>query len=149
MNTSEYGMVNGRSCSYVKLGRYNNCSLAEMPRTPQLSNEFVNKGALSSADQASAAASAVQSAPVNSTMISSSGAPVVTPVTQVGGSPIGVEGYYDDSANYVPHYNVPNYAPINTNALTHGVPGQCGGYFDIMAAYGADAGNCTTNYIQN
>lgn len=150
MNMNEYGSVNGRSCSYVKLGRYNNCANAEVMRTPTFSSSGgVNNGALSTPAQATSAVAASQSAPVNSNMVTFDGTANATQPENVDEVEIGVEGYYDDSANYVPHYNVPNYAPINTNALTHGAAGQCGGYFDIMAAYGADAGNCVTNYIKN
>jgi len=150
MNMNEYGSVNGRSCSYVKLGRYNNCANAEVMRTPTFTTSGVNNGALSNSAQAAAAVAASQNAPVDSGMVTFDGTQNATPVENPNIVSTGVtEGYYDDSANYVPHYNVPNYAPINTNALTHGAAGQCGGYFDIMAAYGADAGNCATNYIKN
>jgi len=143
--TNEYGSVNGQSCSYVRLGRYNNCSAAEVNRAPVLStNDYVYKGGLPSGS------APPQSAPVNSVMVGSNGQPVATPNPNPLIVNRGVtEGYADDSANYVPHYNVPNYAPINTNSLTYG--GACGGYPNILSAYGGieGGGNCVTNYINN
>ena len=142
--------VNGQSCYYVKLGRYNKCSASEVNSAPVLSTtDYVNKGALPNASQNQVAGSAVQNAPVNPVMVGSGGQPVSTPVSNPSAPKVGVtEGFYaDDSANYVPHYNVPNYAPINTNSLTYG--GNCAGYPNILQAYGSDAGNCVSNFIQN
>jgi hypothetical protein len=142
--TNEYGSVNGQSCSYVRLGRYNKCSAAEVNRAPVLSTtDYTYKGGLPSGSQQS------QNAPVNSIMIGSDGLPVATPNPTPLNVKIGTtEGYADVSPDYVPHYNVPNYAPINTNSLTYG--GVCGGYPDILKAYGGlESGNCVTNFINN
>ena len=142
-HTNEYGSVNGQSCSYVRLGRYNNCSTAEVNRAPVFStNDYTYKGG------ASNSAPAPQNAPVNSIMIGSDGLPVATPNPNPLNVKIGAtEGYADVSPDYVPRYNVPNYAPINTNSLTYG--GTCGGYPDILKAYGTESGNCVTNFINN
>lgn len=154
MNMNGYGSVNGRSCSYVRLGKYNNCANAEVMKVPTFSSVGgVEKGAIPTLEQGELARKAQQESKVGSVMTTFDGTDNAdaVPADQTAEVELGVtEGYYDESANYVPHYNVPNYAPINTNALTHGgAAGQCGGYFDIMAAYGADAGNCVTNYIKN
>jgi hypothetical protein len=50
------------------------------------------------------------------------------------------------AVNYTPSYTVPNYAPIKTTALVY-TGNSCSGYPNIMDAYGKDAGNCVTNYI--
>lgn len=141
--------VNGKSCSYVKLGRYSNCSSAEVANTPSPStSDYVNKGALPNTSQNQSAQSSAQVAPVNPTMVGSNGQPISTPVANPSAPKIGVtEGFYADEGKFVPHYNVPNYAPINTNSLTYG--GNCAGYPNILQAYGSDAGNCVTNFIQN
>jgi hypothetical protein len=144
-HTNEYGSVNGQSCSYVRLGRYNKCSDAEVNRAPVFSTTDYNfKGQIPSAS------ATPQSAPVNSVMIGSDGLPVATQNPNPLNVNVGTtEGYSDVSPNYVPHYNVPNYAPINTNSLTYG--GNCGGYPDILKAYGGmeGGGNCVTNFINN
>jgi hypothetical protein len=43
------------------------------------------------------------------------------------------------------NYIVPSWGAIGYDALTNQTP-SCSGYFDIQAAYGADAGNCQTDY---
>jgi hypothetical protein len=144
--TNEYGSVNGQSCSYVRLGRYNKCSAAEVNKAPVLSTtDYTFKGQIPSAS------TNPQNAPVNSVMIGSDGLPVATPIPNPLNVKVGTtEGYADVSTDYVPHYNVPNYAPINTNSLTYG--GNCGGYPDILKAYGGmegGGGNCVTNFINN
>ena len=109
-HTNEYGSVNGQSCSYVRLGRYNNCSAAEVNRAPVLStNDYTYKGGLPSGGGGGGGGSA-QNAPVNSIMVGSDGLPV-------------------------------------TNSLTYG--GACGGYPNILSAYGSESGNCVTNFINN
>ena len=147
-HTNEYGSVNGQSCSYVRLGRYNNCSAAEVNRAPVLStNDYTYKGGLPSGGGGGGGGSA-QNAPVNSIMVGSDGLPVATQNPNPSIVNTGVtEGYADVSASYVPHYNVPNYQPINTNSLTYG--GACGGYPNILSAYGSESGNCVTNFINN
>ena len=151
--TNEYGSVNGVSCSYVKLGRYNKCSTAEVAKAPQLSSsDYVYNGSIPSASQTAAAQAAAQNAPVNPTMVGSDGQPVAMAPTNVANTTTGVqEGYYYDAVdpNYLPHYNVPNYAPINTASLTYGGNSSCAGYPNIMAAYGENSGNCVTNFINN
>lgn len=42
-------------------------------------------------------------------------------------------------------YIVPVWGAIGYDALTNKVP-NCSGYFDVNAAYGANAGNCQTTY---
>ena len=152
--TNEYGSVNGVSCSYVKLGRYNKCSTAEVATAPQLSSsDYVYTGSIPTASQTDAATAAVQNAPVNPIMVGSNGQPVAMAPTNVVNTTTGVqEGYYYAEAvdpDYLPHYNVLNQAPINTNALTYGGTAACAGYPNIMAAYGSEAGNCVSNYINN
>ena len=148
----EYGFVNGNSCSYARLGRYNNCANAQKTAVPKFATDYVEKPALATAAQTAAAVSLAETAPVSSLPISTDGAitPAVAPVaaTQLPG--VNVEGYAE--ANFVPSYTVPNYPPITTVSLTHGntVPG-CGGYFNILDAYGGMSGQntCTTNFINN
>lgn len=41
---------------------------------------------------------------------------------------------------------VPQYSAIGYDALTHGQSGSCQQYFNIMSAYGKDAGSCQTRY---
>lgn len=43
---------------------------------------------------------------------------------------------------------VPDYATIGYNALTHGDAPSCAGYFSIEGAYGKNAANCNTAYMQ-
>ena len=43
-------------------------------------------------------------------------------------------------------YVVPQWGAISNDALTHGGAGNCGGYFNIQSAYGANAGKCNTEY---
>ena len=154
--TNENGFVNGTSCSYVKLGRYNKCSSAEVAKAPSLSSsDYVYNGAIPTASQTAAAQAAGQMAPVNPTMVGSNGNPVAEIPTNFSNPVAGVqEGYYYADAvdpAFVPHYNVPNYAPINTNSLTYG--GNCAGYVPILKAYGGMGGDggsqCQTNYINN
>jgi hypothetical protein len=152
--TNENGFVNGVSCSYVKLGRYNKCSNAEVAKAPSLSSsDYVYSGNIPSASQAAAAQAAGQTAPVNPTMVGSDGQPVAQIPTNFSNPVAGVqEGYYYADAvdpAYTPSYNVPNYAPINTNSLVYGGNSACAGYPNIMAAYGNESGNCQTNYINN
>jgi hypothetical protein len=153
--TNEYGAVNGVSCSYVKLGRYNKCSTADVAKAPQLStSDYVFSGSIPTASQSAAGKAAAQNAPVNPTMVGSSGQPVAVPPANVADITAGVqEGYYyadPVDPNYIPKYNVPNYAPINTASLTYGGNSACAGYPNIMSAYGGmDSGNCVTNFITN
>jgi hypothetical protein len=196
-NNIERGFVNGMSCSYVRLGRYNNCANKEAQAIPDRKN-YVYKGNIANADQAAAAVAGQQNAPVfppspatltptvagetfrypyNREGFDPTLAPVET-VTQAptpaglvsptyvpgaGGVP-NVAGPYSGvappvpnalpgpvgpDASWVPHYSTPNYPPINTNSLTHGVAGSCSSHFNILTAYGQNADNCVTNFIQN
>jgi hypothetical protein len=47
--------------------------------------------------------------------------------------------------NYTPKYTVPAYE--TSVKLTSG--NTCGGHANILDAYGKEAGNCVTNYINN
>ena len=194
MMNIERGYVNGLSCSYVRLGKYNNCSNAEAPAIPSRAN-YVNKGNIPNADQAAAAVAGQTNAPVNvpstatltpvvpgetfnypynregftanspvtAAPVASAGMVSPTYVPGAGGVP-NVAGPYNGvapplpnavpgpvgaHAAWTPHYSVPNYPPINTNSLTHGVAGSCSSHFNIVDAYGSNAANCTTNFIQN
>jgi hypothetical protein len=49
------------------------------------------------------------------------------------------------NANYTPKYTVPSYD--TSVKLTSG--NTCGGHSSIIDAYGKEAGNCVTNYINN
>jgi len=44
-------------------------------------------------------------------------------------------------------YIVPRYDAISYDALTHGANSGCGGYFNVMQAYGDNAGNCNQRYL--
>lgn len=143
----EYGMVNGKSCSYAKLGKYNDCSRAEVRSTQMPTTNYTSANVDPSAQLVSAANAAAQASPVSPSIVGLEGtmAPVVTSAPTL----VGVnEGFAEP--NYVPSYNVPNYPPINTVSLTHGVQNNCGGYFNIMDAYGGmGSGSCVTNFINN
>ena len=57
---------------------------------------------------------------------------------------------YMHATDVVGHYVVPNYSAIGYNALTHGgATPSCSGYFNIASAYGANAGNCNTQYMNS
>lgn len=156
---SYYGSVNGPACHYARLVRYNKCSLAEVAATPQTSDkDFTFEGPISgsSAARTQAAVEAGMTRP-----------PVVVPTRAPASTgPEGEsfryrEGFTGDAgtgavADYTPTYKVPNYPPINTDALTHGVAYNCGGYFNILDAYsngggasGSGNGGCVTNFVNN
>lgn len=143
----EYGMVNGKGCSYVKLGKYNDCSRAEVRSTQVPVGNYNSANAIPSAAQVAAANAAMQASTVSPSIVSLDG--TTAPIVNSASTLVGVNEPYVDTANYVPSYNVPNYPPINTVSLTHGVQGSCGGYFNIMDAYGENSGNCVTNFINN
>ena len=151
---SYYGSVNGPACHYARLVTYNKCSLSEVAATPQTSDkDFSFKGPIAGAAKAQET--------VQASMVRPAPTPVPTPVPAVAAStgPAAEsfryrEGFTGSAAtgavtDYSPTYLVPNYPPINHNALTHGVVGNCGGYFNILDAYGSSSGNCTTNYVNN
>jgi len=145
---SYYGSVNGPSCHYARLARYNQCSLAEVQATAQpsttdfsfdpLKKKVVQAAATESTLQASMTGRGVPGRPE-----------AVVPLTAA--APNSTEGYAMSGADsdYKPSYVVPNYPPINTDSLTHGVGYQCGGYFNILDAYGSNSSSCVTNYITN
>lgn len=45
-------------------------------------------------------------------------------------------------------YIVPQYSAPGYNTLMHGDVPTCSGYFNIQGAYGQDAANCSTKYVQ-
>jgi hypothetical protein len=66
------------------------------------------------------------------------------------GHPKGVMGTpYVPPTTVVGSYVVPCYKPITYDALTHGsgMPSYAG-YFDITKAYGQNANNCNTRFVQ-
>jgi hypothetical protein len=115
-----YTSVNGPSCSYAKLKTYANCARAEVrPAMP--------------------VAVAAPPAPV---AVAKEGYLDPSPYSLPGSANTGV-------TNYTPSYNVPNYAPIDSNAFS-ATEGSCGGYKKILGAYnGMNGSSCTTNYINN
>jgi len=147
---SYYGSVNGPACHYARLARYNNCSLAEVAATLQTSDkDFKFQGNIPTS-------AAKVEAGVEAGMVRPTRPPAAPPalppaapaasVAQPTAAPV-TEGFTEP--DYTPTYKVPNYPPINTDALTHGVAYNCGGYFNILDAYGSSAGNCVTNYVNN
>lgn len=158
MNSSYYGSVNGPACKYARLVRYNKCSLAEVAATPQTSTSdynFYEKGKGSSAAESAREAEARMrrgftgpAGPVAAGTVNQ-GVPVemAAPAT----TDFRMEGFTGPESEYVPSYKVPNYPPINIDALTHGQAGKnCGGYFNILSAYsGMGGGDCVTNFINN
>jgi len=137
---SYYGSVNGPACHYARLVRYNKCSLAEVAATAQPSDkDFTFKGPIAGSSAAKAEA-AVEA-----------GMGKASPSGPAGESFRYREGFEATGsvADYSPTYKVPNYPAINTDALTHGVAYQCGGYFNILDAYSNSSGNCTTNFVNN
>ena len=45
-------------------------------------------------------------------------------------------------------YIVPNYHAPGYDTLQHGSAPTCGGFFNINSAYGANANNCNTQFVQ-
>lgn len=45
-------------------------------------------------------------------------------------------------------YIVPTYSSPGYNTLSHNAAPSCSGYFNIQSAYGANAGGCSTKYVQ-
>jgi hypothetical protein len=132
---SYYGSVNGPSCHYARLARYNQCSLAEVQATAQPSTtDFTYKPATNASSGPAGAPKKEKYEMMDESMKNST-----------------MEGYAMSGADsdYKPSYVVPNYPPINTDSLTHGVGYQCGGYFNILDAYGSNSSSCVTNYITN
>ena len=139
---SYYGSVNGPACHYARLVKYNKCSLAEVAATPQpTGKDFTYKGPIAGSSAAKAE-SAVEAGMVR---------PKTSPSGPAGESFRYREGFEATGsvAEYTPTYKVPNYPPINTDALTHGVAYSCGGYFNILDAYGSGSGSCVTNFVNN
>jgi hypothetical protein len=139
---SYYGSVNGPACHYARLVRYNKCSLAEVAATAQTSDkDFTFKGPIAGSS-AAAAQAAVVAGMAPSGPAGATGETFRYRESFTGGATGAV-------ADFSPTYLVPNYPAINHNALTHGVVGNCGGYFNILDAYGQGSGSCVTNYVNN
>ena len=172
---SYYGSVNGPACHYARLARYNNCSLAEVAATPQTSGfsglvkdkdynqgandykfdknvpvptlpQFTRPPTRPPGAQTPGAPPAPPAQPPTPPA-----APPAAPPAQPPTAPV-TEGFTEP--DYTPTYKVPNYPPINTDALTHGVAYNCGGYFNILDAYGQNggasgSGGCVTNFVNN
>jgi len=120
--------VNGQSCSYAKLKTYANCARAEV-RPPVPVNVAV----------AAPPAPVSVAAPAESFRMERFLDPSVDSLPGNANS---------GEKNYIPSYSVPNYAPISTDTFT--VSNNCGGYRQILGAYGGMNGSsCTTNYINN
>jgi len=75
--------------------------------------------------------------------------PVVAPVKieSFDPSPTTLPGSAPSAVNYTPSYTVPNYAPVKPTLISAG--NSCAGYPNVIDAYGKNAGNCVTNYINN
>ena len=117
--------VNGLSCSYARLGTYSNCATQEKSVTPS---------------------------PVVAPVVAPVVTPVVTPVVapakeSFDPSPTTLPGSTPSAVNYTPSYSVPNYGPVKPTLIAAG--NSCAGYPNVMDAYGKNAGNCVTNYINN
>ena len=122
------GSVSGNSCAYRRLAVYNNCANMELPKNASSSVYF------SASDKERDTKEFVYTTTKAPTTTAAAAAPVA-------------EGYAEP--NYKPSYTVPEYRAITTDALTHGGKSNgCGGYFNIMDAYGDDAGNCNVSYIK-
>ena len=157
---SYYGSVNGPACHYARLARYNNCSLAEVAATPQTSgfsglvkDKDYNQGANDYKFDKNVPVPTLPQftrpptlPPAAQTPGAPPALPPAAPVAQPPAAPV-TEGFTEP--DYTPTYKVPNYPPINTDALTHGVAYNCGGYFNILDAYSNSSGNCVTNYVNN
>ena len=158
---SYYGSVNGPACHYARLVRYNNCSLAEVAATPQTSGF---SGLVSDKDYDQGANDYKFDKNVPVPTLPQFTRPPTTPASAPAGETFRYrEGFTGDAgtgsvADYTPTYKVPNYPPINTDALTHGVAYNCGGYFNILDAYsqnggasgsGSGSGGCVTNFVNN
>jgi hypothetical protein len=135
--------VNGQSCSYGRLGKYQNCARAE----PGISGNKVTAVPRPVAPAVVAPVAPAVVAPV-------APAPVAAPAKEgyyyLDPSPTSLPGGANTGAtNYTPSYVVPNYPPIDTTAFNSNVM-NCGGYKKILVAYtGMNGSSCTTNYINN
>lgn len=135
------GSVSGASCNYASLGYYNDCSRQEIPRQPD--NTIYS--------QASAAGRDVGEYQYDKVTGGTATSATLPPAVTL--PPRTAEGFEDETpipVQFKPSYTVPQFAAITTDALTHGKrnKGYCGGYFNVMAAYGADSGNCAVNYMK-
>ena len=155
--SSYMSMVNGSACQYKRLATYNKCSEVEgenLSAGGQVSSTDYTgfyKGSQevisASKQQADSLKSEYGEAKEGQTYDGFAYEGFDDPI--MGGSTGAGEAEASASSDYKPTYRVPNYSPINPNSLTHGVPYQCGGYFNILDAYGQSSGNCTTNFINN
>ena len=154
---SYYGSVNGPACHYVRLAKYNRCSLAEAQATPQPSSTDFNyyktetgssAGATEAKVQARMAASGTRGAPESVSAIGGTKESFIEGLDTAAMSGMSEEQIRNmAAADYSPSYTVPNYPSINADSLTYG--SSCGSYPSIMQAYGKNAGNCVTNFITN
>jgi len=131
--------VNGLSCSYARLGKYSNCASAEKSVSPSVV-----------APVAPAPVAPVVPAPVVPAPVVPAPVAPVAPVVKKESfdpSPTTLPVTKPSAVNYTPSYTVPNYGPVRPTLVAAG--NSCAGYPNIMDAYGKDAGNCVTNYINN
>ena len=138
--SSYMSMVNGSACQYKRLAKYNKCSEVE-------GENLSAGGQVSSTDYTGFYKGSQE-------VISASKQQADALKKDYGEAKEGFDdpilgGSTGAPSDYKPTYKVPNYSPINPESLTHGVPYQCGGYFNILDAYGSSAGSCTTNFINN
>ena len=138
--SSYMSMVNGSACQYKRLAKYNKCSEVE-------GENLSAGGQVSSTDYTGFYKGSQE-------VISASKQQADALKKDYGEAKEGFDdpilgGSTGSPSDYKPTYKVPNYSPINPDSLTHGVPYQCGGYFNILDAYGQSSGNCTTNFINN
>ena len=125
MNTNN-GSVNGPSCRYVKFAYYNSCSEDQVKGVDDPNRTDYNF---------------TGSADLDYVFDEKTGTYIKKESFR--------ERFEDVASEYKPTYKVPNYPPINVDSLTHGIKNNCGGYFNILDAYGKTAGNCVTNFINN
>jgi hypothetical protein len=130
------GTVSGSACAYKRLGIYNDCSKTDATMGPADNQTFTT------ADRTERETSRYVYDKTTKTGVS-----VTDEETYTDREEKTEEGYAEP--NYTPSYTVPQYRAITTDALTHGGKNtNCGGYFNIMDAYGDDAGSCSVSYIK-
>lgn len=149
--SSYMSMVNGSACQYKRLAKYNKCSEVE-------GENLSANGQVSSTDytgfykgsQEVISASKQQGDALKKDYGEAKAGQTYDGFAYEGFEDPILGGSTGAPSDYKPTYKVPNYSPINPDSLTHGVPYQCGGYFNILDAYGqGSSGNCTTNFINN
>lgn len=148
--SSYMSMVNGSACQYKRLAKYNKCSDVE-------GENLSANGQVSSTDYTGfykGSQEVISASKQQADALKKDYGEAKEGQTYDG---FAYEGFEDPilggstgaPSDYKPTYKVPNYSPINPDSLTHGVPYQCGGYFNILDAYGQSSGSCTTNFINN